>query len=324
MANFRKSYTSGSRASLLIVALCGLLQLTGCTAIPNEVSLNPLKPGEFPKPGVPVANALVNQAHEAYHRGDLRLAQWKLRRALQHNPQLAPAHLLTAQIARDLGRPSECVAELRAAAAADRSSAHLQFDVGQQLLQQRDYASALPILQRSTELDPRQPKYAQVLAAAYREAGQRAQADAIVAELSRRYPDNRDVQTLLTQLQMTAMPPAPRPAVQPPTQPQQPARLQAQHVTQPRFAIIASLLQPPSAAAPTVSPEIQQMAAVTTHDGWHPRVAKAEAGWKPHRSEVSTEHHIQQTSCLIEVVDASATERAAQPLVAADLTLSVR
>ena len=330
MANFRETHSTGARTSLVIVALCGLLQLTGCTAVPNQVSMNPLKPGEFPRPGVPVANALVNQAHEAYHRGDLRLAQWKLRRALQHNPQSAQAHLLTAQIARDLGRPSECVAELRAAAAADPNSAHFQFEVGQQLLQQRDYASALPALQRSTELDPHQPKYAHVLAAAYREAGQRPQADALVADLSRRYPGNRDVQTLLTQLQMTAKPqppqapaaPQPQVAAKPPMQPQ-PAQ-QARAAAQPRFAIIASLLQPPSVPAPTVLPEIQQVSAVIVHDGWHPRVAKADSGWKPRRSGVSTERHIQQTNCLIEVVDASAAAREGQPLVAADLTLSVR
>jgi len=326
MAHFRETPTSGTRASLMILALCGLLQLTGCTAVPNQVSLNPLTPGEFPKPGVPVANALVSQAHESYHRGDLRLAQWKLRRALQHNPQSAPAHVLTAQIARDLGRPAECVAELRAAAAADPNSAHLQFDVGQQLLQQRDYASALPILQRSTELDPHQPRYAHVLAAAYREAGQRPQADALVAELSRRYPDNRDVQLLVTQLQMTSTPRAPQAPVAPAPelaarQPQQP---QPGTAAPPRFAIIASLLQPQPAQIPTVLPEIQQVSAVASNDGWHPRVVKATSGWKPHRSEVSAEHHIQQTSCLIEVVDASATARDAQPLVAADLTLSVR
>jgi Tfp pilus assembly protein PilF len=326
MASFRETQTSGARASLMIVALCGLIQLTGCTAIPNEVSLNPLTPGEFPKPGVPMANALVSQAHEAYHRGDLRLAQWKLRRALQHYPQSAPAHVLTAQIARDLGRPAECVAELRAAAAADPNSAHLQFDVGQQLLQQRDYASALPILRRSTELDPHQPKYVHVLAAAYREAGQRPQADALVAELSRRYPDNRDVQTLLTQLQRTTTPRAPQALVTPEPvlavkQSQQP---QPATSSPPRFGIIASLLQPPPAQVPTVLPEIQQVSAVTVHDGWHARVTSSTSGWKPHRSEVSTEHHIQQTSCLIEVVDASAAERDAQPLVAADLTLSVR
>lgn len=320
MASFRATPAPVARASLAILALCGLLQLTGCTAVPNELSLSPLTPGEFPKPGAAVANALVKQANDAYRRGDLRLAQSKVRRAERHNPQSAPAHLLAAQIARDLGRPAECVAELHAAAAADANSAHLQFEVGQQLLQQRDYASALPILQRSTELDPQTPKYAHVLAAAYREAGQGPQAEVVVADLSRRYPDDRDVQTLLTQLQMAAMPPAPRPAVQPPA----PPHLPMQAVTPPRFGLIASLLQPAPAEVPTVLPEIQQVSAVAVRDGWHPRSAGTASGWKPRRSAVATERHIQQTSCLIEVVDGSATAVKGEPLVAADISLPVR
>jgi tetratricopeptide (TPR) repeat protein len=310
-----------------MLALCGLLQLTGCTAIgTNQVSTNALQPGELPKPGAAVAHALLHQASDAYHRGDFRAAQAKVRRAQRYSPHLAPAHLLAAQIARDMNRRSECVAELRAAAAADPNSARLQFEVGQQLLQYREFAAATPILSRAAELEPHQVKYTEVLAAAYREAGQRSQSDALLAEMSRRHPDNRDVQTLLAQLQPPAAPSPIQPAAQPDAPVQPPLQVQTQTPNRPRFALIANLLQSAAAERPTVLPEIQTVAAVDVKvdDGWRPRIAQAKSGWKPHRAAVATERHIEQTSCLIEVVEAPPAAPAGQPLVAADLSATVR
>ncbi|MGC2480836.1 MAG: tetratricopeptide repeat protein, partial [Candidatus Sulfotelmatobacter sp.] len=86
--------------------------------------------------------------------GDLPGAAAEFRRALQLDPQLAPAHLLLGETLRRQGDHAGALAQFRKAVAIDPNEPRAQLNLGKELKASGDLAGAIAAFQRAIELKP--------------------------------------------------------------------------------------------------------------------------------------------------------------------------
>jgi Flp pilus assembly protein TadD len=144
------------------------------------------------------ANAERPEAHTTLgnffaQRGRVQEAEAEYRSALRLSPQYATAAINLADLDRQRGRDSEGEIVLRDALTVSPREAALHHALGLTLTRLKRPGDALGELQRATELEPDQPRYAYVYAVALHSGGRRAEAITVLKEILRRYPNDQEV-----------------------------------------------------------------------------------------------------------------------------------
>lgn len=125
-------------------------------------------------------------------RGLAAEAETEFKAALRLSPQYAPAAVNLADLDRQLGRDADGEGALRAAIAQSPQDPGLHHALGLLLTRMKRSAEALDELRRASELAPDRVRYAYVRAIALHSAGQREQANAVLAKILADHPDDRD------------------------------------------------------------------------------------------------------------------------------------
>ncbi len=120
------------------------------------------------------------------------------RTALRLDPNFTPALVNLADLDRMRGQNQEGADLLRKAMAIDPDNADIRHALGLALVRQHNYADALPELRRAAELAPGNARYAYVYAIALNSTGSPAQAMELLENSHKRHPADRD--TLLALL----------------------------------------------------------------------------------------------------------------------------
>jgi predicted CXXCH cytochrome family protein len=125
-------------------------------------------------------------------RGRADEAEAEYKAALRLDPQFAPAAINLAELYRQLGRDTDGESVLRAGIAASPSNAGLHHTLGLALTRLKRRNEALAELQRATELDQDQSRYAYVYAVALYSAGHVDDAMTVLKQNLVHHPDDRD------------------------------------------------------------------------------------------------------------------------------------
>lgn len=114
------------------------------------------------------------------------------RTALRLDPNFTPALVNLADLGRMRGQNQEGADLLRKAMAIDPDDADIRHALGLALVRQHNYAEALPELRRAAELAPGNARYAYVYAVALNSTGSPAQAMELLKNTHKRHPADRD------------------------------------------------------------------------------------------------------------------------------------
>ncbi len=127
-------------------------------------------------------------------------AQRELRRALDLNPGSGWVHHWYAHSLEAQGRLDEAMPEMRAALALDPLSVIFYWDIGNELLMAKRYDDALAHLAKANELFPNFPIILWEQAEAYRQKGDQAASDRVIATLKAAHPEMEQEPTFLALL----------------------------------------------------------------------------------------------------------------------------
>jgi predicted CXXCH cytochrome family protein len=119
-------------------------------------------------------------------------AKAEYRTALRLDPAFVPALVNLADLDRARGLDQQGAELLRKAMSIEPNNADVQHSLGLLLVRQHDYPGALDLLRRASELAPDNARYAYVYAAALNSTGASGQAMAVLDEVHRRHPTDRD------------------------------------------------------------------------------------------------------------------------------------
>src|SRR5262249_41909498 len=120
-------------------------------------------------------------------------AEKEYRTALRLDPAFVPALVNLADLARARGQDQQGAELLRKALSIEPNNADVQHSLGLLLVRQHDYAGALVLLRRASELAPENVRYAYVYPVALNSSGAAGEALALLEETHRQHPADRDI-----------------------------------------------------------------------------------------------------------------------------------
>jgi Flp pilus assembly protein TadD len=120
-------------------------------------------------------------------------AEAEYKTALRLDPAFVPALVNLADLDRARGMDEQGAELLRKAISIEPNSADVQHSLGLLLVRKHDYAGALDLLRRASELAPDNARYAYVYAVALNSTGASGQAMTVLDEAHRQHPADRDV-----------------------------------------------------------------------------------------------------------------------------------
>lgn len=120
-------------------------------------------------------------------------AEAQYRTALRLDPGFVPAMVNLADLDRMRGMDQQGAEWLRKAMAIEPDNATIPYALGLLLVRQRNYADALPMLQKASKLAPDSARYARVYAIALNSTGASDQAIAVLEAAHARAPADRDL-----------------------------------------------------------------------------------------------------------------------------------
>lgn len=120
-------------------------------------------------------------------------AQAEYQTALRLDPTFVPAMVNLADLDRISGQDQQGADMLRKAMATEPDNADVRYSLGLLFVRQHNYAEALVLLRRASELAPNNPRYSYVYAIALSSSGAPDQAIAELERAHRQTPGDRDV-----------------------------------------------------------------------------------------------------------------------------------
>jgi Flp pilus assembly protein TadD len=120
-------------------------------------------------------------------------AESEYRTALRLDPKFVPAMVNLADLDRMRGLDRQGVELLRQALSIEPRSADATHALGLFMVRQHNYADALPLLKRAAELAPDNVRYGYVYAVALNSTGSPEQSRALLTQIHRQHPENRNV-----------------------------------------------------------------------------------------------------------------------------------
>jgi Flp pilus assembly protein TadD len=120
-------------------------------------------------------------------------AETEYRTALRLDPNFVPALMNLADLDRMRGMDAQGADLLRKAMSLEPENADVTHALGLFLVRQHNYAEALPLLRRATELAPDVVRYGYVYAIALNSTGSSEQSRTLLEQIHRQHPADRNV-----------------------------------------------------------------------------------------------------------------------------------